>query len=516
MPVSRHTPLLLLVASLLLAACTPQVGTSPSLSPATTQPPPASGAPVDTPLASTDAPATTPTSGSELGSVTTPTTLPLSTSPSLEPGYTLSVRLDYPDHYLSVGEALTFTNLTGETLFDLILVVEPNRWPGAFHLSSLTWGDGSPIADYDLSGNRLAIQLAQPIQSGAEANLSLSYELSLPEIPPPSDTTRPVPFGYTERQTNVVDWYPFLPPYRPGTGWLVHNPWYYGEHQVYESADFEVEIEMVYPVQDLTIAASAPDVGDSERYHYILQDARSFAFSASQSYIVLRDTVGEAEVAAYAFPYDRTGGEATLQFASEALALYIELFGPYPHSLLSVVEADFLDGMEYSGMFFLSRGFYNIYDGTPGGYLAAISVHETAHQWWYEQVGNDQALEPWLDEALCTYAERLYYEHVHPELLDYWWAFRVNFYEPVGWVNGSIYDYGGFRPYRDAVYLRGAQFLEALRSEVGDDTFFAFLHNYAARYRNQQVTAAGFFTLLGEHTGVDISTLRAEYFDPEK
>jgi Peptidase family M1 domain len=434
----------------------------------------------------------------------------------LETDYTLAARFDYFNHFLSVSESIVFTNHSGETLFELILVVEPNRWPGTFHLNSISWKDGAPVADYALTGNRLKIPLAQPIQTGAEASLSLSYEITLPEIPEPSDTVRPMPFGYTARQTNVVDWYPFLPPYRPGMGWVVHNPWHYGEHQVYEAADYQVEVQMEQPVQDLTLAASAPALQEADRYRYTLEGARSFAFSASQGYLVLSGSVGDVLVHSYAFPYDRTGGEAALQYASEALALYSELFGPYPHRMLSIVEADFLDGMEYSGMFFLSRGFYNIYDGTPGGYLTAIAVHETAHQWWYEQVGNDQALEPWLDEALCTYAERLYYEHVQPEFLDFWWAFRVDFYEPVGWVNGSIYDFSGFRPYRDAVYLRSAQFLEELRALAGDEAFFAFLRDYTARYRGQQVTAEDFFSLLGEHTSADLSALRATYFDPEK
>jgi hypothetical protein len=31
--------------------------------------------------------------------------------------------------------------------------------------------------------------------------------------------------------------------------------------------------------------------------------------------------------------------------------------------------------------------------------------HETAHQWFYSLVGNDQARNPWLDEGLATWAE---------------------------------------------------------------------------------------------------------------
>jgi aminopeptidase N len=98
------------------------------------------------------------------------------------------------------------------------------------------------------------------------------------------------------------------------------------------------------------------------------------------------------------------------------------------------------------------------------------------------RVGNDQAEEPWLDEALATYSERLFYERTYPEALDWWWAYRVNYYEPRGWVDGSIYNPEGYRAYRDAVYLNGATFLEELRQQVGEAAFFAFLQDYTARY----------------------------------
>ena len=36
-------------------------------------------------------------------------------------------------------------------------------------------------------------------------------------------------------------------------------------------------------------------------------------------------------------------------------------------------------------------------------------VHETAHQWWYSLVGNDQTRWPFLDEALAGFSEYVYY-----------------------------------------------------------------------------------------------------------
>ena len=172
--------------------------------------------------------------------------------------------------------------------------------------------------------------------------------------------------------------------------------------------------------------------------------------------------------------------------------------------------------MEYDGLFFLSNGFYNTSNGTPAEYLTAIAAHETAHQWWYGLVGNDQALEPWLDEALCTYSERLYYEHYyqesHPEVLDWWWTYRIDYYEPEGWVDGSIYNPQGYRAYRDAVYLNGAVFLEDLRQHIGEEAFLSFLNDYAGRKRGQIATTQDFFTILAEHTSKDIQDIVDQYF----
>jgi aminopeptidase N len=295
----------------------------------------------------------------------------------------------------------------------------------------------------------------------------------------------------------------------------LHKPGYFGEHQVYETADFDVQISLSQPVQDLVIAASAPAGQTAESYDYHLVNARNFAWSASHVYKVNSTTVGDTVVTSYYFPTDAWAAEQALLDTAQALELYSELFSPYPYASLSVVEADFLDGMEFSGLYFLSRGFYNLYDGTPQGYLTAIAAHETAHQWWYSQVGNDQALEPWLDEAMCTYSERIFYENIYPDLLNWWWAFRVDYYEPSGVIDGVIYDYNSFRSYRDSVYLHGAQFFEELRNTIGDDPFFTFLRDYANRKANQQATAEEFFTILQEHTSKDLSGLRDKYFTSE-
>jgi hypothetical protein len=422
--------------------------------------------------------------------------------------YKLSALLDYEGHRLSVDQSIAYVNHTGLELPDLLLLVEPNRYPGSFTLSEIAWEDGQPVSGYSLTGAQLHIPLPAPLPAGGSLGLSLSYEQVLPN--------QNQPYGYTERQTNLGDWYPYLPPYMAGEGWLVREDAFYGEHLAYEMADFEVEIRLASPEtssgENLVVAASARPRVEGGVYRYTLEAARNFAWTVSHLYQVQEARAGDVAVTAYAFPFHPAADGPALQATVSALNVFSDLFSPYPRQGLAVVEADFLDGMEYDGLFFLSHAFYDFYTGDEKSNLVIIAAHETAHQWWYGRVGNDQANEPWLDEALSTYSELLFYENAYPQLASWWWENRINFHDPQGWVDETIYQASGFYPYRNAVYLRGAQFLGELRQVMGDEAFFAFLRDYLARFTYRQATTDDFFALLREHTDADLSAIVAAYF----
>jgi hypothetical protein len=489
-----------IMASLLLQACSPE-RTIP---------------PASLPVGSTSTP-TTPTQEITASPTPIPTDLPASQTPTptqnlpQRPQYMLEAVMNYSSHHLSVKEQIEYANQTTDSLAEIPLATDPLYYPGTFKLNSLTLNGGQPTTDYSMKEGAIYLMLPAPLTPQRKIEISIDYELNLP-FPTPSADTRPVPFGYTTRQANLVDWYPFIPPYVSGQGWLLHNAGYYGEHLVYEDADFKVNIQISDAGPKTVIAASAPDQPEGNWHHFQIDSVRNFTWSVSNEYQVLTQTVGDVTVYGYAFPYHAEASKMALKTTAQALQLYSQLFGPYPHKTLSVVEADFLDGMEYDGLYFLSYGFYNLYKGTPGEYLVAIAAHETAHQWWYGLVGNDQAMEPWLDEAMATYTERIFYERIYPDYLDWWWAYRVNYYQPKGWVDGTIYNTAGYRPYRDAVYLNGALFLEALRKKIGDEAFFAFLKDYATQYAHQIVTGADFFNLLKQHTNQDLTALISQYF----
>jgi len=438
----------------------------------------------------------------------TPSPQPVPLPDSIQ--YRLSAELDYGWKIITAQQKITIPQPTDQPISDIVLVVQPNWYPGTFQLDELTWADGSSITNYSLDGIRLRILLDEPWEPGTVKELFLDFTLNLPTLDR-SDDFGPNPFGYTSRQVNLTDWYPFVPPFMDGE-WLIHSPWFYGEHLVYPVANYEVEIQLTNAPEGTVIAASALDQGQGDIHHYDLEAARNFVWSVSPEYRVFQKDVDGVTLLGYGFPYEAEIGEAAFEATIESFQLYNQLFGPYPHESLTMIQADFLHGVEYDGLYFLSKAFYNTYDGTAATYLVAIAAHETAHQWWFGLVGNDQALEPWLDEALCTYSELLYYENLHPEALQWWWDYRVEFYEPQGWVDLTIYNSEGYRPYRDAVYLNGMKFLLELRQLVGGDAFSSFLQDYLIRNTHQFATTDGFFAIMSEHSDVDWSQLKAKYF----
>lgn len=425
--------------------------------------------------------------------------------------YILNTIIDYDAHTVSVDETILYPNLTGNQLNTLVIAVVPNLWQDSFNLTDIAI-DGAPTTTYSISGQRLDIALASSLPAGNVVKVDMQYTLSLPfaEQEDPG-VSRPRIYGYTARQMNLTNWYPFVVPYIDGE-WILHEPWYYGEHLVYDAADYQVDVKFTDPAAAPIVAASGFPEQLADSIRYSITAARSFALAASREFQVSSTQVGDVMISSYYFPFYEKGGQAALQASAEALQVYSQYYGPYLHKSLAIVMGDFNDGMEFSAFYYLPKSAYDLYQDSFASLLTAVAVHETAHQWWFEQVANDQALQPWLDESLATYSERIYYEKVHPDLLSWWWMYRIDIYNPQGFVDIPIYAGQGFRPYTNAAYFRGAYFLEDLRARIGDEVFFSFLQDYLAQNRDRIVTANDFFRVLSQHTSADDSDLVRKYF----
>jgi hypothetical protein len=436
----------------------------------------------------------------------TPITAPVSTAVPPPTGdtsrtnYILYGTLDFSARTISVDETIRYYNKTGTALSDIVLSVQPNRYGGAFALNSIAQ-DTAALTTFTLNDQRLTLNLPQPLQPNSATTLTLNFNLNIP-----AKSSGGI-FGYDFNQINLVDWYPFVVPYI--NGWVLHDPASFGEHLVYDSSDIELNLKTG---SDVVIAASAPSEQNGEWTRYRLYGARTFTLSASNEFLVSESTAGSVAIRSYYFDGYQTAGQAILSTAADAVSTFESNYAPYPYQTLAVVQADIHDGQEYDGLVLLATDFYGQYDGGPRNNLTTIGVHEIAHQWWFGLVGSDQALDPWLDEALATYSERIFYENNYPGNISWWWQFRVDFFKPSGFVDMPVYNAASQRQYVSAVYLNGAHFIDDVRERMGYGNFAKFLKAYAERYSRGLATPADFFALLRETVNVDISDLVAQYF----
>lgn len=431
--------------------------------------------------------------------------------PMANPAYTLDLLLDYAHKKASVQETVKYQNQSGQDLTSIVLAVEPNLWAGCFTLKELQV-NGQVTTTYTLDGQQL--ELKQGLAPMEIITLSISYDLAIPEIDVNSKAAiiRTQVFGYTPKQMNFVDWYPFVVPYEAGKGWLLNNPATYGEHLVYDAADFDVTVQFADETAPI-VAASGAEIAASTGKHFLLEKGRSFALSFNPDYLIKSQEVDGITVFSYYYPGSALGGQAALDATVRALQVFNQAFGSYQHKTLSVVEEQTAFSMEYDGLYFLEIPLYAGYSGANTDLLPSIAAHETAHQWWFGLVGSDQANEPWLDEALSTYSERLFNESYSLERGNWWYLARLSSMADVNCpVDITIYGFYNYCYYTESVYMRGGLFLQAIRERIGDQDFMAFLKDLATQFAHHQVTTQDFFDVLRQHTTADLSDIIQEFF----
>ena len=485
----RNSPILLLLLIFLLGACAPAAEVDPTPSATTAHTATAT---------STATPTQTPSP--------TPTPLPLD---GQQTEYFIDATINYYNRFISATSRVIYTNKTNVPIEEMVFIIYPTIFQNAIFIRSVSLGDGTEITNFRWESHRMVIPLDSPLLPGQQIEIVHDFELYMPD--------REGVFGQTGRQLLLSYWYPTIPPFDEEDGWLAYefslvNSMFVGEHQVFEAADFHVNIQFTDRQENMVIAAGTHPVLQDDTYQFFLPLSRVFVLAISDSYEIIEREVDGVLVRGYSLPEVEESNKVAVDLAEKALRLYAELFGPFERDVLSVVQADMNINMEFDGLILIQSSFYWLYRDPPRSDLHIIVPHEVSHQWFFSLVGNNQALEPWLDEAIATYAEALFYERYFPEDLDWWWNQRVLAHLPVGTIDTSIYVTGGVPEYFNRVYRRGALFYRDLRETIGDEAFFSFLRDYVRSHRYEIATGEDFWSTLSNHTDANLDTLFENYF----
>jgi aminopeptidase N len=429
--------------------------------------------------------------------------------------YHLTVALG-PDLTRITGQArIRYTNREQAPLDCVYLHLFPNLWEGGMTVSEVTEADRPVSATLESWDALLRVPLAAPLLPGEMVELALRFT---EPIPSGAGVGNYGEFAFQDGVLALAHFYPTVVAY--DSGWRLETPSSAGD-VIYHDASL-YDVILIAPA-DLTVVATGATLDRTDdgygtaTWHLAGGPLRDFNVVAGREYRSTRQQVGGVTLTSYYLPQDAAGGKQTLEWAVRALRTYEAAFGAYPYRELDVVETfTSAGGIEYPGMIVVAGRFYS--DPTRRDFFEAATVHEVAHQWWYNVVGNDQVNAPWLDEALAQYSTYLYFRSAYGEAgargfadsLEERWEWVNRDPKPIGLPVAAYQD----REYGAIVYGRGPLFFLALRDQIGEEKMAEFLRRYYADYAWGIATPAGFQALAEEVSGQDLSALFTEWIYP--
>ena len=340
--------------------------------------------------------------------------------------YKMDLTLDEAKKTVTGHLEVTYLNSTRITLREIPFFAYPNAYlsqstapfmqadmgkayphgfmPGGLSVNALSV-DGAQ-ATYALSNDDktlITVKLPKELVAGGKAVVSFDFTVTLP-----NSLGR---FGYGDKAFNLCNFYPVACAY-DGTKFLTYPYVERGDPFVSDFADYTVTLRVP---QGMTVATSGTSTMTTQNgldvYAISAPDVRDFAAVASRHFVVKTQQVNykgaDTLVKAYTFDDAEFGTTQTLTYGVNAVKVFSDKIGPYPYKQFSVVQTDFfIGGMEYPNLVLIDQ---SLYKKNSADYLEFVVVHETGHQWFYGVVGNDQVMDPWMDEALTEYITICYY-----------------------------------------------------------------------------------------------------------
>jgi hypothetical protein len=395
---------------------------------------------------------------------------------------------------LTGHELIRYTNRETMSLDSLYLMLWPNfrdQYLGGLTLGTVSVAGSvvQPVLeDQDLAAR---IPLSTPLKPGARLDLQADFTTRAD-----AGAEKGARFGLTHGVLLAPTFYPLIPRIVNGK-WQTDRPAAGGDTTNSDTAFYAWRVTAP---ADMAIAASGKvmgaagtraQAGDSQTQTLLTGPMRDVALVVGHLQLAQRTLPDGIVLNAWVLPEHTLLSKDLLDEGAGQVQNLENLVGPYPFAELDIVDTPgTYGGVEYPGLVFI--GVVN----SRGGFEPA-TVHEVGHQWFYSLIGDDQLVQPWLDEAAASYTEVLYAEHVHgADAAARYLAFfqdEVNHARdpnlPIGLPIGGYPTEGD---YGAIVYAKGALFFAALRQKLGDQIFFTFLHDYYTRYKYGFADSAGF------------------------
>ena len=440
--------------------------------------------------------------------------------------YTIDLTLDFTGGRFTGQETVWYQNTTGQQIHRVFFRLYPNArylyGPGNLRVDTVSVAGVATTSTSD--GTVLSVNLpaALPPEETTEITISFHGALSRWYNDTPSSSTDYGIYAATTHTLTLASFYPILATYDPKKGWDLRPVGPIGDPVTSDVADYDVTVTAPAGVQVVASGTLARKkrIKDEMQYQFVGNAMRDFMLVAGDNFAVQTTDSAGVMLRANFFPSHRHAAITALAQGKQAIALYSARFGPCAYPKVDLVEAPLARaaGVEYPGLVLIGSH----YCAAPSTeFFSIIIAHELAHQWWYAAVGNDVKAEPWLDEALATYSSVLYLEAtdgpataraVLAEFQEDYQAARAA--HPTLSVASPTSRFPDDATYSAIVYSGGACFLDAIRTAIGDGTFFTALSTYYRSFMFRRATSEDLLAAFVRACRCDLEKIYSEYLRP--
>ena len=410
--------------------------------------------------------------------------------------YTIVCSYDSEAHIISAEQTVKLVNRS-ENSFDAVKFhIYANQYrqdaqnpvvPNVYRTKAYPHGDSFGDISFDnvkVNGASVAFVvegedcdvLSVPVEGGLfpdkSVTIDMTYQVQLADV-----CHR---LGYNDNTVNLGNWYPIL--CHVDNGNYTSSPYYnVGDPFVSETANYNVSLTLP---QNYLVAATgdlqdATNNGETVTYTYKANAVRDFALVLSDKFTKISKTVDGIAVKYYY--YADAEPENSLDTACGMVEYLNKNVGKYPYAQYSVAETEFCyGGMEYPNLAMITSG--------SASYREAVA-HETAHQWFYGIVGNDQIANAWMDEGLSEYLTYMYMDSTGEMPLSRsmlactktyvtYVDVLTRFYEDVDRSMRPINVYKNDNEYVVFTYVKGSLMFHTVYETVGAAKFWKSLQTY--------------------------------------
>ena len=355
---------------------------------------------------------------------------------------------------------------------------------------------GGTDLDFEREENVYWITFPNPLAAGQEAEVEVLYE-GAPKV----SRNPPWSGGFTWDFDDLGE--DFIATTCQGLGASV---WWPNKDHGYDEPDHGMDIRITVP-ERLTAVSNGRRIGTSQ---HIDEETRTFHWRVTHpinNYCVnvnigdymsipgrYEGEAGTLDLEYWVLRHQEAVARRQFQEVPRTLAAFEHWFGPYPFydDSYKLVAVPYL-GMEHQSSVTYGNRFGNGYRGRDlsdtgvGLKFDFIVVHETAHEWWGNNISMRDAADMWIHESFANYAENLFVEYhfTEEEAQDYVIGCRklIKNDRPI------IGTYDANREGSGDMYYKGGNMLHTMRHVLDDDARWrAVLRGLNQEFRHQTVT----------------------------